>query len=138
MTTIRSLRVPSDLDREIRSELKRSGIKEWSTGVLQLIAEALRARRAPGILFADSPTGRRAVVAGSGLEVWEIIAAWKSLDRDLARLRTAFEWLSEPQLRSALTYYSAFPEEIDERLAREAAWTPECVRRELPFTTRGS
>ncbi len=81
--------------------------------------------------------GRRAVVAGTGLEVWEIIAAWKSLDRDLARLLSAYDWLSEPQLRAALAYCSAYPDEIEERLARENAWTPERTRRELPFTTRG-
>lgn len=138
MSVTRSLRVPTDLDREIRRELKRAGVKEWSAGVLQLISEALRSRRAPGILFADSPTGRRALVAGTGLDVWEIVAAWKSLDGDVARLRAAYEWLSEAQLRSALAYYELYPAEIDERLAREADWTPEHVARELPFTTLAS
>jgi uncharacterized protein (DUF433 family) len=138
LSATRSLRVPTELDREIRRELKRLGVKEWSAGVLQLITEALRARRAPGILFADSPTGRRALVAGTGLDVWEIVAAWKSLDRDMGRLRAAYDWLSEAQLRAALAYYELYPAEIDDRLTREAAWTPERTARELPFTTRGS
>ena len=137
MATTRSLRVPEQLDREIRRELKRTGIKEWSAGVLQLISEALRMRRATGIVFADSPTGRRAVVAGTGLDVWEIVAAWKACSQDLGRLRAAYPWLSEAQLRAALSYYEQYPAEIEERLAQEESWTRERVARELPFTTRG-
>jgi hypothetical protein len=30
----------------------------------------------------------------------------------------------------------AYPDEIDERLRREAEWTPEHVAEELPFTRR--
>jgi len=44
--------------------------------------------------------------------------------------------VSENQLRAALAYYRAYPEEIDERLAREACWTPDRVATELPFTRR--
>jgi len=47
-------------------------------------------------------------------------------------------WLSEAQLRAGLAYYELYPAEIEERLAREAAWTPEHTAHELPFTTRGS
>ena len=42
--------------------------------VTKLHSEAVKMRRAPGIVFADGPSGRRAVVAGSGLDVWEIMA----------------------------------------------------------------
>jgi uncharacterized protein (DUF433 family) len=132
----KSLRVPQSLAAQIEEELTRSGIKEWSAGVLQLISEALRLRRAPGIVFADSPTGRRAVVAGTGIEVWEIIAAWRSLGENFDRLRTAFSWLGEPQLRAALGYYALYAEEIDARLALEEQWTPERVQQELPFTMK--
>jgi hypothetical protein len=39
----------------------------------------------------------------------------------------------QPQLRAALAYYALYPDEIEARLAREDQWTPEGVRRELPF-----
>ena len=87
----------------------------------------------PGVVFADGPGGRRAVVAGTGLDVWEIIATWKTCGGDLGKLRKSYSWLSEPQLRAALAYYELYPEEIDARLEREARWTPERVARELPF-----
>ena len=35
-------------------------------------------RRAPGIVFADGPAGRRAAVGGTGLDVWEIVATWRA------------------------------------------------------------
>jgi uncharacterized protein (DUF433 family) len=44
-------------------------------------------RTVPGILFADGPTGRRAVVAGTRLDVWEVIAAWQEGGQDLEDLR---------------------------------------------------
>ncbi len=94
----------------------------------------VRMRRAPGIVFADGPFGRRAVVAGTGIDVWEVIATWKQGDEDSDELRKNYDWLNETQLRAALSYYEQFPSEIDARLAREREWTPERLRKELPFT----
>ncbi len=90
--------------------------------------------RAPGIVFVDGRGGRRAAVAFSGLEVWEIIATWREAGKDWARLREAYAELSEAQLRAALNYYRLYPEEVDERLALEEYWTAERLAAELPFT----
>jgi uncharacterized protein (DUF433 family) len=90
-------------------------------------------RRAPGIVFADGPAGRRAVVAGSGLDVWEIVATWRQGGEDCDQLRRNYPWLSEGQLRVALGYHELYPVEIDARLERERALTPESVWGELPF-----
>lgn len=91
-------------------------------------------RKAPGIGFVDGPTGRRAVVAGTGLDVWEIIATWKEGGEGYPALRQNYPWLNEAQLRAALGYYEIYPSEINARLEREARWTPERVRREFPFS----
>lgn len=131
---VRSIRVPEELDGQLQREFRRRGIKEWSSGVLTLLEEAVRISRAPGIVFVDSLTGRRAAIAGTGIEVWEVVASWKSLGQDYERLRASYAWLSEAQLRAALNYYELYPEEIEERLALEEEWTPERVRREFPFT----
>jgi len=90
----------------------------------ELLAESVKVRRCPGVIFADGPSGRRARLAGTGLDVWEVIAAYKSLNRDLVRLRQAYHWLSDAHLRAALGYYAAYPEEIDGQIARNEAWTP--------------
>lgn len=131
---VRSLRVPEDLEARLEREFRRRGIEEWSSGVLTLLEEALRISRAPGIVFVDGLAGRRAAVAGTGIEVWEVVASWNSLDRDYERLQASYAWLSEAQVRAALNYYALYPEEIEERLAREEEWTPERVRREYPFS----
>lgn len=129
-----SLRVPEPLENEINREIARRGAREWSSGVLSLLDEAVRVSRAPGIVFVDGRGGRRAAVAFSGLEVWELVATWKEGGESWERLREAYPELAELQLRAALNYYALYPGEIDERLEREAAWTPESVARELPFT----
>lgn len=133
-STAKGLRVPEHLERAIEREMERTGSREWSTTVLELIDEGIRMRRAPGIVFMDGPAGRRAVVAGTGLDVWEIIATWREIGEDYGRLKASYDWLTEPQLRAALSYYELYPAEIDVRLETEASWTPERVRRELPFT----
>ncbi len=131
-TKAKGIRIPDELDRAITQESVTRG-KSWSAMTAELLEEGLRMRRAPGIVFVDGPAGRRAVVAGTGLDVWEIIATWKAEGKTFEALRQSYQWLTEPQLRAALGYYEVYPSEIETRLEREAQWTPERVRRELPF-----
>jgi len=129
-----SLRIPEDLDREIRREMEFRGERDWSKSAISLMEEAVRASRVPGVVFVQRRDGRRPAIAFSGLEVWEIIATWKEADESWPELVEAYPELSENQLRTAVAYYRAYPEEIDRRLEREEYWTPERVAEELPFT----
>lgn len=131
-----SLRVPEDLDREISREIEFRGERDWSKGAISLMEEAVRASRIPGVVFVQRRDGRRAAIAFSGLEVWEIIATWKEGEEGWDDLVKAYPELSETQLRAAVAYYRAYPDEIDERLTREAYWTPERIAEELPFARR--
>jgi uncharacterized protein (DUF433 family) len=130
-TRTRGIRVPDKLEQEIEREGSERG-KSWSAAALELLDEAVRMRRAPGIGFAAGATGRRAVVAGTGLGVWEVLAVWQEAERDHEVLRWSLPWLSETQLRAVLSYYELYPDEIDHRLEREKAWTPERGWREMP------
>jgi uncharacterized protein (DUF433 family) len=129
-----SLRIPEPLESEINREIARRGAREWSAGVLSMLDEAVRTSRAPGIAFVEGRGGRRAAVAFSGMEVWEVVATWKEGGEEWETLKEAYPDLSPLQLRAALNYYALYPEEIDQRLAVEAAWTPERVAAELPFS----
>jgi uncharacterized protein (DUF433 family) len=118
----KSIRIPDEVAKTIQEEAESSG-RDFSAVANELLAEAVKLKRCPGIVFADGPSGRRARIAGIGLDVWEVISTYKSFDRDDARLRDAYHWLSEPQLRSALSYYRLYPEEIERQIARNEAWT---------------
>lgn len=131
-----SIRVPESLDRDISREIRHRGERDWSKGAISLLDEAVRSARVPGIVFVQRRDGRRAAVAFSGLEVWEIVATWKEGEGSWEALADAYPELSPSQLRAAIAYYRAYGEEVDERLAREAYWTAERVAEELPFTRR--
>jgi uncharacterized protein (DUF433 family) len=127
----KSIRIPEDLVRLLEDLARMSG-RDFTTTTTELLDEALRMRRFPGIIFADGPAGRRARIAGTGVDVWELIAAYDSVDRDTARLRQAFRWLPEPSVRAALAYYAAYPEEIDRRVAASKRWTVEELKARYP------
>jgi uncharacterized protein (DUF433 family) len=129
----KGIRISDELDHAITRESELRG-KSWSAMTTELLEEGLRMRRAPGITFVDGPAGRRAVVAGTGLDVWEVIATWREGGGDYDLLRQNYPWLTEVQLRAALAYYELYPTEIDARLEAETRWTPEKVWTELPFT----
>jgi uncharacterized protein (DUF433 family) len=117
----KSIRIPDEVAKTIQDEAESSG-RDFSTVANELLAEAVKLKRCPGIVFADGPSGRRARIAGTGLDVWEVVSTYKSLNRDDARLREAYHWLSEPQLRSALSYFRLYPEEIERQIVRNEAW----------------
>ncbi|MDZ7706777.1 MAG: hypothetical protein U5J97_02570 [Trueperaceae bacterium] len=133
-TAPRGIRLPTELAQAIQHEADARN-RSWSAMTGELLEEAIRMRRAPGVAFVDGATGRRAVVAGTGLDVWEVVATWRNVEGDIGRLERSYPWLSEMQLRSAIGYYRLYPDEIDARLEREDAWTPERVRQELPYVT---
>lgn len=93
-------------------------------------------RRCPGITFADGPAGRRARIAGTGIEVWEFIAVFKGLEEDYDKLKEAYHWLSEQQIRAALSFYALYPKEIDTRIASNEEVTKDKVQKRFPFLSK--
>ncbi len=128
-----SIRIPEETRRAIEEACRRTG-RDFSTVANQMLSEAVKMRRIPGIIFVDSPSGRVARVAGTGIDVFEIIKAYREMGRDPGRLQSAYHWLSEVQLRAALAYVQAYPEEIEDRIALEVQWTAEAVWEAHPFT----
>jgi uncharacterized protein (DUF433 family) len=131
----KSLRIPAEIAGAIQEEAEKSG-RDFSTVSIELLAEAIKMKRCPGILFADGPSGKRARLAGTGLDVWEVIATYKSLNNNADRLRDAYHWLSEPQLRAALGYYRLYPEEIDRQIAWNEGWSKEELAHRHPSLVR--
>lgn len=86
------------------------------------VEEGLRREDHPLIRFADGPSGRRAALVSSGLDVWEVIATVRDNSNDPER---AAEYLGiVPGLvQAAVAYYGEYRDEIDEEIAaNEAEW----------------
>jgi uncharacterized protein (DUF433 family) len=132
-TITKSLRIPKETVEEIERTARG---RDFSTAANELLSEALKMRRCPGIVFADGPTGRRARIAGTGLDVSEVIATYRSVDHKLKRLKPAYPQLDEVKLRAALSYYECYPKEVDDRIAENEAWTPQSLKARYPFTAR--
>ena len=73
----------------------------------------------PGILY--DPIARRARIAGTGLEVWEIINGYRSVGYNWQRLERAFDWLSSEQLRSAVIFANLNPRFVAAEIAENDA-----------------
>lgn len=96
-------------------------IRETRTGLAErYVEEGLRMDEHPGIGFADGPAGRRAILLGTGLDVWEVVATAK---QNRGSVDAAARYLEIPvsTVRTGIRYYAAFPDEIDELLARQEA-----------------
>ncbi len=130
-TVQKSLRIGEVTAREIEELGVQLGL-DFSGTANQLLNEAIRMRRCPGIVFTSGPSGRRATVAGTGVDVWEIIATHKSVENNAVRLQRAYSWLQESQLRAALAYYAVYPDEVEARLAQEGRWTADAMAERYP------
>jgi uncharacterized protein (DUF433 family) len=135
----KSMRIPEKTVEGIQDIARQWG-KEFSSVAKALLEEGIKMHRCPGIVFNEGTGGRRARIAGAGIEVREIIAIHKSVGGDYERLRNSLHWLSELQIRAALGYYRAYPEEIDQLIAQNESWTEESIYQRFPFlaaTLRG-
>ncbi len=137
MSRSRGLRLPEDLEEDIERESDLRGGASFSELAISLLREAVRMRRVPGIYFVDGLDSRRAAVTGTGIEVWEVVRAYRSAGEDFGQLEESYPWLSRAQLTAALSYYELYPREIDARIEQDERWTPERAYAEFPFMRPG-
>ncbi len=136
MTTVqKSIRLPEEAVKEIEALASGTG-RDFSGIARDLLSEAVKMRRCPGVTFADGPTGRRARIAGTGIDIWEFIAAFSGLGENYDKLKKAYHWLSDQQILSALSYYALYPDDIDERITRNEDITQERVFKRFPFLSK--
>ena len=103
-----------------RLDARAHEIREERTRLAErYVEEGLRMDEHPGIGFADGPAGRRAVVLGTGLDVWEVVATFRQPG---SSVNAAARYLELPvsAVRAAVRYYAAVPGEIDDLLKRQA------------------
>jgi len=129
----KSLRLPVHLARSIELEARRAG-RSFSAVATEMLEEAARSRRFRHIVFAGPPGRRRASMAGTGVDVWEVVRDFRAVGESMTRLAKAYHWIDREKLEEALAYARAYTQEITERLEREESWTAESVAKAMPWS----
>jgi len=125
-----TVRFDRETQRAIEEEARRTR-RTRTALVEELVDEALRTHRFPGIGFRDSFPRRRAWLTGAGVDVWELC---ELVDRypNVKTLLADFPHIHQLHLDLALAYREEYAEEIGEQLA-ENDRSPEDWRRLAPF-----
>jgi hypothetical protein len=129
-----SARWNADVVSRLRRRSELAGINK-SRLAERYVDEGTRMDEHPGVVFRGGPTGRRAALAG-GPDLWEVLSTLKSGNtRGEEAIAATADLLSltDSQVRTAVRYYGAFPDEVDDRITRnaedadeaEAAWRRE-------------
>lgn len=84
------------------------------------VEEGLRHDDHPLIHFVEGPSGRRAAVLGTGLDVWEVVATVRDNDSDLVA-GAEYLGVSVGLVEAAAAYYGEYRAEIDEEVALNEA-----------------
>lgn len=118
MSAAKSFRLPEDLADRLAGQAAEEGVSQTEL-VASLLDEGLKSRAFPGIVYRDGPTGRRAALA-VGPDVWEVIGTVRNaLGSGERKVANAAKMLSLDKrwVRLAIEFYSAFPDEVDARIA---------------------
>jgi len=117
-----SVRFTTSTDRIVEAEARRTR-RSKSAVVEALTEEAVRTRRFPGIAFRGDDARRRPWLIGTGVDIWETV----QMLEDFGSLERLVEntQLSERQVRLALAYRDAYPEEIAAGIAENRRTTAE-------------
>lgn len=112
-----SLPISEDLAERLRAEGEAS---DQPPPVLaaSLIDEGLKTRQFPGIVYIDGPSGRRASLA-DGPDVWQIIRALQEVPADQydpVETICIESDLHERQIRLAVSFFEAYPDEIEAKI----------------------
>ena len=101
----------------LRSRADRVGVAQ-ATLAERYIDEGLRMDEHPLISFRDGAAGRRPALAGTRLDVAQVI---ETIRQNANSVAEAADYLGLPQaqIEACAAYYIAYPDEIDEWTARE-------------------
>lgn len=105
-----SVRLEEETERLVAAEASR--LRRSKSAIVEMFTEeTARTRRFAGIGFRGEDAQRRPWVIGSGLDVWEIVHMLE--DFDSADALIEHTQLSPREVRLALAYRAAYPEEIE-------------------------
>lgn len=114
-----SLRVAAPTFEELERRAREAG-QPRNALAERYIAEGLRMDEHPQVSFREGPLGRRAALAGTRLDVWQVMQTVRDHGNSIEE---AADYLDLPveKVRAAVRYYAAYRKEVDEFAARAAA-----------------
>ncbi len=116
-----TLRLSTGVGDRLRGQARRTGLAQ-RTLAQRYVDEGLRSADHPLVRFVDGPSGRRAALVGSGLDVWEVVASVREHENDLPATASYLQ-IPPGLVEAAINYYGAYREEIDEQIAlNRAEW----------------
>lgn len=116
-----TLRLRPGVSERLAAQAQRAGLAP-RTLAQRYVDESLRREDHPLIRFVDGPSGRRAALVGSGLDVWEVIATVRENDNDPQEAAAYLE-ISTGLAQAAIAYYGDYRDEIDAEIAlNQAEW----------------
>lgn len=122
-----SIRLRPDFEELLEREANRAGLPK--TRMLERLAEeAMRMGRFPGLVFRGPEHRRRAAVAGTGLDVWELVMLHQAEGKEAV---LAAHPVTGRQIDLALAYHREHPADVN-RFLEENARPPEYWRQLYP------
>jgi uncharacterized protein (DUF433 family) len=103
-------RLPQDVSKELRRFAERRRIST-NAAAAQLLGEALRMEKFPGVSFRFTASGRQPFVTGTGMMVWELYHVWLDHKGDVKDVLKNYPHLKASQVNVAAAYASEFPRE---------------------------
>lgn len=106
-----TLRFAAGTTTRLKRRAKRAGTAP-RTLAQRYVEEGLRRDDHRLIHFVDGPSGRRAALLGTGLDVWEVIATVRDNENDVEQ---AASYLGIPvaRVQASVAYYGDYRDEID-------------------------
>ena len=88
----------------------------------------------PGVYISDNggpPADPRARLAGTGLDVWEVINLCRSADWQKEAVFRSWPYLARDLLEAAFVYYARHSEEIDRFIAENEDGMPDWAKKRI-------
>src|SRR5437763_1483199 len=111
-----SFRLPADTLEHLDERARLLGENRTKL-VERYVEEGLRRDEHPAIVFREGAAGRRPALAGTRLDVWQVVETVRNEGNSTAG---AAEYLGIPeeQVQACVRYYAAHQDEVDEWAAR--------------------
>ncbi len=116
-----TLRFQVGVGKRLRDQALRASVPP-RTLAQRYVDEGLRREDHPLVRFVDGPSGRRAALVGSGLDVWEVVAALKENENDFVQTAALLE-IAPGLAQAVVGYYGEYRDEIDAEIAlNQSEW----------------